>query len=271
MNTDILTLYAPQLLAGITGVAVLLFGANIGQAITAIVRKHDIEDLDEANRSIVAELTEERVKREQADVLNERMGDEQIEYLLNMKKLRQQLYDAEAERDHAISMYEKCLEDVNTWKGDYVRAENEALKWKKTAKEVEADRDIAHAEAMQFTADLNTLQAERATLYRRNALGRIEPITPKPRKPHTLRHGMTVNNPSVYQAKRIFAEAKKAGIDWDTADNMEGMSPTADIIFWSYGWNGEKNGCVVNRPESYPPATYISAREFRRRIKGEIE
>jgi hypothetical protein len=225
----IIQLYAQEIVTALTAIAVILMGANIGQAITAIVRKHDIADLDEANRSIVAELTEERVKREQAEVLNERMGDEQIEHLLNMKKLRQQLYDAEAERDEA------------------------------------------RAEAMQFAADLNTLQAERAHLYRRNAKGHFEAVVPQKPKPHTLKHGMTVKNPSAYQAKRIFAEAKRAGMDWDTLENMAAVDPTADIIFWPYEWNGEKKDCVINRPESYPPVSYISAREFIRRIKGEIE
>jgi hypothetical protein len=257
----IIQLYAQEIVTALTAIAVILMGANIGQAITAIVRKHDIADLDEANRSIIAELTEERVKREHADVLNERMGDEQIEHLLNMKKLRQQLYDTEAERDHAISMYEKCLEDVNTWKGEYVRAENEALKWKKTAKEVEADRDIARAEAMQFTADLNTLQSERATLYRRNAKGHFEAVVPQKPKPHTLRPGMTVKNPSAYQAKRIFAEAKRAGLCY--------LDIAAEILPWIYYSYGDiVCSCEPSHQEG---ATYISAREFRRRIKGEIE
>jgi len=228
----IIQLYAQEIVTALTAIAVILMGANIGQAITAIVRKHDIADLDEANRSIVAELTEERVKREQA----------------------------EAERDHAISMYRKCLEDVNTWKGEYVHAENESLKWQKTAKEVEADRDIARAEAMQFTADLNTLQSERATLYRRNAKGHFEAVVPQKPKPHTLRHGMTVKNPSAYQAKRIFSEAKRAGIRTYPWDNKV----FREIHFSGLSVCGSKPG----NPDA---TTYISAREFRRRIKGEIE
>jgi hypothetical protein len=261
----LIQLYAQEIVTALTAIAVILMGANIGQAITAIVRKHDIADLDEANRSIVAELTEERVKREHADVLNERMGDEQIEYLLNMKKLRQQLYDAEAERDHAISMYGKCLEDVNAWKSDYVRAANEALRWQKVAKGVEVDRDWWKKYAEAVANENERLESERATLYFRNAKGQIEPITPKPRKPHTLKHGMRVKDPSAYQAKRIFADAKRAG--------MEVFKP--EMIgdeFPSVFFGNDVTGIGVVMPCKHAEDNiYISATEFRRRIKGEVK
>jgi hypothetical protein len=221
MNTDILTLYAPQMLAGITAVAVLLMGANIFQAMKVMVMHADLDGMDERNTSIIRELTDERVKREQADMLNETLLDEVI-----------------ATR--------RCVDSLRDELGEF-RGVNDTLK--------------IHNDAMK---------AERANLYRRNAKGHFEAVVPQKPKPHTLRHGMTVKNPSAYQAKRIFADAKRAGMDWDTADNMEGMSPTSDIIFWPYQWNGEKNDCVINRPRSYRPTTYISAREFRRRIKGEI-
>jgi hypothetical protein len=119
--------------------------------------------------------------------------------------------------------------------------------------------------------DYDRLLTERATLYLRNALGQIEPITPKPSKPHTLKHGMTVKDPSAYNAKRIFREAKKAGIDWDNVPPVEDDKMSLDIIFWEYEWNGEKESVVAPRPNSYEVTTYISATEFIRRIKGEIE
>jgi hypothetical protein len=125
-----------------------------------------------------------------------------------------------------------------------------------------ADADqkrLAH-EAAKASARITALEAERATLYRRNAKGQIEPITPKPRKPHTLKHGMTVKDPSPQQAKRIFAAARRAGIRTYPGDN----DVFKDVHFSGLSVCGSKTG----NPAA---TTYISAREFIRRIKGEIE
>jgi hypothetical protein len=220
---DILTLYAPQMLAVITAVAVLLLGANIFQAMKVMVMDADLDGMKKVLETVRQQAQDERDKREQADTLNERMDDEQREHLMNLKKLRQQLYDAEAERDEA------------------------------------------RAEAMQFAADLNTLQAERANLYRRNDKGHFEAVVKQGPRPHTLKHGMTVKNPSAYQAKRIFADAKKAGLirGWEGSVNER----YPNIYYAKFGANDFVISCIPNGPLS---TTYISAREFRRRIKGEI-
>jgi hypothetical protein len=225
---DIITLYTPELLKAFVTLTAIFFGANILQAIAAINR-------------------------------------------------RGRLTEAEDGRDHAISMYKKCLEDVNTWIGDYVCAENEALKWKKTAKEVEADRDgykDALKEAFEdrdrtmelcreMLSEADSLRAERATLYFRNAKGQIEPITPHKPKPHTLKHGMTVKDPSAYQAKRIFAAARRAGID----THQNATNDTNCI--WLYAKKGSE--ALVHSWTGESNEYHISAREFLRRIKGEIE
>jgi hypothetical protein len=109
---------------------------------------------------------------------------------------------------------------------------------------------------------IDLLQSERATLYRRNAKGQIEPITPKPRKPHTLKHGMTVKDPTPAQAKRIFAEARKAGIEVYKEEKLGDEFPNI--------WFGNPSS-VVMPTRSKDTDTYITPTEFIRRIRGEQE
>jgi hypothetical protein len=107
-------------------------------------------------------------------------------------------------------------------------------------------------------------QAIIATLYLRNAKGQIEPITPKPRKPHTLKHGMTVKDPTEAQAKRIFREAKKAGIEVYKAE-MFGDEFT-DI------WYSSPSNVIMPRVDrDTVTETRITPTEFVRRIRGEQE
>jgi hypothetical protein len=164
----------------------------------------------------------------------------------------------QAERDMANELRDRCEKTMRA-----AMEENDRLM---------IEREEMAKDVKSLTDQHDRLLTERATLYFRNAKGQIEPITPQERKPHTLRHGMTVKDPTAYRAKRIFAAARRAGMDWDTSDNMtEDMQPTNEIIFWPYKWDGKQVPCVINRPSSYEPTTYISAREFLRRIKGEIE
>jgi len=153
-------------------------------------------------------------------------------------------------------------------KSEQAKVEAEKLRDRieKAAKVVEEDRDVARAEAMQFAADLNTMQAERASLYFRNSKGQIEPITPKESKPHTLKHGMTVKDPTPYNAKRIFAAAKRAGIEVFKPEMIGAEFPS--VFFGDAGVTGKG---VVMPSKHAEDNTYISAREFLRRIKGEIE
>jgi hypothetical protein len=112
------------------------------------------------------------------------------------------------------------------------------------------------------TTTIDLLQAERATLYRRNAKGQIEPITPKPRKPHTLRHGMTVKDPTEAQAKRIFREAQKAGL----CDENGKISKSFPWIYYC-----EDDTVCQCIPIDTGDETYITPTEFVRRIRGEQE
>jgi hypothetical protein len=155
-------------------------------------------------------------------------------------------------------------------KSEQAKVEAEKLRDRieKAAKVVEEDRDVARAEAMQFAADLNTMQAERASLYFRNSKGQIEPITPKESKPHTLKHGMTVKDPTPYNAKRIFAAAKRAGIH---IEDLTGGADVYVLVFSSKETNLAARDAILVVPTHVKEATYISAREFLRRIKGEIE
>jgi len=107
---------------------------------------------------------------------------------------------------------------------------------------------------------IDLLKSERATLYRRNEKGQIVPITPKPRKPHTLKHGMTVKDPTPKQAERIFREARRAGILSDKAEMPSDSFP--------YIWfGGSVMDCI---PIECGAETYITATEFIQRIKGEV-
>jgi hypothetical protein len=116
----------------------------------------------------------------------------------------------------------------------------------------------------QLERIISDLSAERANLYFRNAKGQIEPITPKPRKPHTLRHGMTVKDPTEAQAKRIFAEAKKAGMEVYKAE-MFGDEFT-DI------WYSSPSNVIMPREDrDTVTETRITPTEFIRRIRGEQE
>jgi hypothetical protein len=160
--------------------------------------------------------------------------------------LREELTQTQTARGDALYRLEVCRQQMT----ENVRNANQLRdRIEKAAKAVEAER--------------NRLLTERKSLYFRNALGRIEPITPKPRKPHTLKHGMTVKDPSPYNTKRIFATAKRAGIETH-------QSATNDTnCIWFYGNDRVNSVCAAYAGAAM--TTYISAREFLRRIKGEIE
>jgi len=117
----------------------------------------------------------------------------------------------------------------------------------------------------QLERIISDLSAERATLYRRNAKGQIEPITPKPRKPHTLKHGMTVKDPTPQQAKRIFAEARKAGMGI-------GLSADGDGVFPHIQFTEASSGHWVTRiiDVALMQELEITPTEFIRRIRGEV-
>jgi hypothetical protein len=186
-----------------------------------------------------------------------------------------QVQDTLLELHHAYKERDKAV-----WERDVAKAEKQMAnqlrdRIEKAAKVVEAERDEwkrlefkAQQEKSQWQRATENLMEERATLYFRNSKGQIEPITPKERKPHTLKHGMTVKEPSPYQAKRIFAAARRAGIETH-------QSATNDTnCIWFYGNDRVNSVCAAYAGAAmttYISARFITAREFLRRIKGEIE
>jgi uncharacterized coiled-coil protein SlyX len=112
------------------------------------------------------------------------------------------------------------------------------------------------------SAQLDHLSAERANLYFRNAKGQIEPINPKPRKPHTLKHSMTVKDPTEVQAKRIFREAKKAGLETGAM-----ITDYYNDVFYTIDDCGFVSACKSLSDKT----NYITTTEFIRRIRGEQE
>ncbi len=156
MNTDILTLYAPQIIGGLIVITVLLLGANIAQAVSAIFKKGSIESLHD-------ELTDTQAKRAKAEAELRALSAE-------YGPLRTHYEYIKAERDTAMQM----AADLNT---------------------AQAELDKFQAENVTIADEVRRLVMERETLYFRNAKGQIQPITPKPRKPHTLKHGMHLHHP----------------------------------------------------------------------------
>lgn len=118
----------------------------------------------------------------------------------------------------------------------------------------------------QQTIDL--LKSERATLYRRNEKGQIVPITPKPRKPHTLKHGMTVKDPTPKQAEMIFREAKRAGIQSNEERDL--YHKKSRFIAYTAGNRLNPKNIIYHSTFVTHRNTYITATEFVKRIKGEV-
>jgi hypothetical protein len=120
----------------------------------------------------------------------------------------------------------------------------------------------------QLERIISALSAERSSLYFRNAKGQIEPINPNPRKAHTLKHGMTVKDPTPEQAKQIFAEANKAGILWHGTKGVSEINPW----IWYYEAGSEYwDGVTERRCDDIDGTFFITATEFIRRIRGEQE
>jgi len=164
--------------------------------------------------------------------------------------------EAEEGRMYALAALKEAEEKAQRIAYDRDQCGALRARIERAAKEVEAERDWwkNHAQASQAII---------ATLYFRNEKGQIVPMTPKKRKPHTLKHGMTVKDPTPYQAKRIFAAARRAGIETH-------QSATNDTnCIWFYGNDGVNSVCAAYAGAAM--TTYISASEFVRRIKGEIE
>ena len=91
---------------------------------------------------------------------------------------KNRVQEAEDGRDHAISMYNKCLEDMNTWKREYGRAENESQRANKLRDQIELEAKEVEASRDNWKGIAVNLQAERANLYFRNSKGQIAKLHP---------------------------------------------------------------------------------------------
>jgi len=88
---------------------------------------------------------------------------------------RNALAEAEDGKQAALDMLKHATDKAKRIQSERDMANELRDRIERAAKVVEADRD-----SWKRTAE--NLLTERATLYFRNALGQIEPITPKPRK-----------------------------------------------------------------------------------------
>jgi antitoxin component HigA of HigAB toxin-antitoxin module len=194
-----------------------------------LYRQRDDEYEQAAKR--VNELT---TKREREELLTKRLAD-------NISKMSRQVTEGQHAYREQQQMIELLQQEIDTLRSTVKQYED----W---------------CNEKQQAIDL--LKAERATLYRRNEKGQIVPITPKPRKPHTLKHGMTVKDPTPKQAERIFREAKRAGILSAKAE-----MPSNRFPYILFAVNGIVTDCIAMECGN---ETYITASEFVKRIKGEV-
>jgi len=79
-------------------------------------------------------------------------------------------------------------------------------------------------------------------------------------KPHTLRYGMTVKNPTEKEAKEIFEEAMRLGL------RVESTLKTSQTFPWIWvAYDGEICSCVSRTCGSQ---TFVTAKEFVQRMKN---
>jgi hypothetical protein len=94
-----------------------------------------------------------------------------------------------------------------------------------------------------------------------------EAIAAQP-KPHTLRHGMTVKNPTEKEAKEIFEAARVAGC---LSENRVGRLNESCPHIWFYsegnGFDGVSESYISDADDS---RVYMTTSEFIARIKGEV-
>jgi hypothetical protein len=168
--------------------------------------------------------------------------------------------DTLLELHHAYKDLSTAIAERDQAKAESQQADHLRDLIERAAKEVEADRD-------EWKRAADNLWTERKSLYFRNRKGQIEPITPKPRKPHTLKHGMTVKDPSHAIARRIFREAKRAGIH---IEDLTGGADVYVLVFSSKETNLAARDAILVVPTHVKEATYISASEFIKRINGQV-
>jgi hypothetical protein len=87
-------------------------------------------------------------------------------------------------------------------------------------------------------------------------------------KPHTLRHGMTVKNPTKKEAKEIFEAAMVAGC---LSENRVGRLNASCPHIWFYSEGNDFDGvseCYISDADD--SRCCITSSEFIARIKGEV-
>jgi hypothetical protein len=88
------------------------------------------------------------------------------------------------------------------------------------------------------------------------------------KKPHTLRHGMTVKNPTKKEAKEIFEAARAAGC---LSENRVGRLNASCPHIWFYSEGNDFDGvCECYISDADDSRCCITPSEFIARIKGEV-
>ena len=94
-----------------------------------------------------------------------------------------------------------------------------------------------------------------------------EAIAAQP-KPHTLRHGMTVKNPTEKEAKDIFEAARVAGcLSGNRVGRLNALCPHIWFYSEGNGFDGVSESYISDADDS---RVYMTTSEFIARIKGEV-
>lgn len=172
--------------------------------------------------------------------------------LLNLAKDNEKLTEQVGEQ-------EKTIEDLEEWRKKLFNQQDgyisriESLETELTKhKRVRDKRGIFVRKDGTFTPKKKQLPAICDEV--------VEPVAEV--KKHTLKHGMTVKNPTEDQAKAIFEAAKEVGILRESGDDINQITP------WI--WYAEECGVTSCRSMRLYNDIYTTATEFLQRIKGEV-
>lgn len=174
-----------------------------------------------------------------------------------IRELQYQLDNVQKTADHYIDLSEQLHQQlaaakrVRNAKGVFVRKDGTYTpKVKPLPTLADEVVDVNH----KHEADISATQS---------AIDAIDTYNSLP-KPHTLRHGMTVKNPTDKEAKDIFEAARVAGIECDNSK--------LNNCHWIWVYIEKGIGPLVTfcTTQHSKHRVFVTASEFIARIKGEV-
>jgi hypothetical protein len=169
--------------------------------------------------------------------------------------LRKKIFES---RDYWKAKAEQAFKDIDQWKALYIEHLNRANRFEEL-----------HNRMTKRPRDPKTGQFVKPTWVsdesRNNAAMALEQDmkSAMPEK-HTLRHGMTVKDPTPEQAKEIFDEAKRLGID----NHGTVFNPRLNCInYYESGLSGNTIGTCADY--FLPHTKFITPEQFLAHMRGE--